>query len=351
MSKIKVLAVDDSAVMRNFLKMELSRLPDIEIIGTAPDAYIARDKLLSLAPDVIVLDVQMPKIDGLTFLDKIMRHYPLPVIIFSSYTKNGVSVALEALEAGAVDFVQKPVSLKDKEDTINMLAQKIREAKKAKILKSSNTAKDRKIRDLKSHITATDKIIAIGASTGGTVAIKEILTKLPKDTPPVLIAQHMPPAFTKTFAERLNTECAVTVKEAENGERLEIGKALIAPGDYHMELVRGSKNFFVKLNQKAPVNNQRPSVEVLFKSVAKVAGSDSIGIILTGMGCDGATGLLEIKKAGGFTVAQSKETSVIFGMPKHAIKIGAAVEVAHLNEIPNILISKLNGSIGRAVGL
>lgn len=338
--RIKVLIVDDSAVIRNYLRMELSHVKDIEISGTAPDAYIARNKIFQLSPDVLILDIQMPKVDGLTFLKKIMKYHPLPVIIFSSYTKSGVSIALEALEAGAIDFIQKPASFADNKNTINVLAEKIREAKKAKILKSSNGSRQ-KAKDIKTKISSVDRIIAIGASTGGTVAIKEILTNLPSRVPPILIAQHMPPVFTKTFADRLSKDCAINVKEAENGERLEIGKALVAPGNYHMELAKGNKNYFVKLSQKEPVNNQRPSVDVLFKSVAKIAGDDSIGVILTGMGHDGAGGLLEMRKSGAFTIAQDKETSVVFGMPKYAIKIGSTSIIAPLDDIAGVLLSKL----------
>lgn len=343
MPKTKVLIVDDSAVMRHFLSNELSSQPGIEVVGTAPDAFVARSKIINLKPDVITIDIQMPKINGLTLIKKIMKHYPVPIVVFSSYTRTGAELTLNALDAGAMDYVQKPSSMLDAPKTVNLLARKIKNVSKIDLSRLDQTENNEQGYEASAKQGTIDerKIIAIGASTGGTVAIKKILSKIPRHFAPIVIVQHMPAYFTKTFAETLNSFCAIEVKEAEDNDKLCPGKALIAPGDYHMELKKNNKGYFVKINQKGLVNNQRPSVEVLFNSVVETAGKNSIGVILTGMGSDGAKGLLEMKKAGAYTIAQDKNSSVVFGMPKQAIKLGAVLQVASLSEMPSILTNLL----------
>lgn len=347
MPKIRVLIVDDSAVMRHFLSRELSLQPGIDVLGTAPDAYVARNKIINLKPDVLTVDIQMPRMDGVTFIDKMMKHHPMPIVVFSSFTKSGAELTLNALDAGAIDYMQKPASMADAARTVNLLARKIKAASKVSPKKISPSENNKNVHSndlkpvIKKGIIDDEKIIAIGASTGGTNAIKEILTKLPENFPPIVIVQHMPAYFTKSFADRLNAQCEVEVKEARNGEKLQHGTALIAPGDYHMELKMNGSGYVVKTNQNRPVNNQRPSVDVLFNSVAGAAGKNAVGVILTGMGGDGAKGLLEMKKAGAFTVAQDKSTSVVFGMPKQAIRIGAIDQIAELTDIPNILYNQI----------
>lgn len=335
MSDIKVLVVDDSAVMRHFLAEELSKLPGIDVVGTAVDAYIARNKILKFQPDVVTLDIQMPKMDGLTFLKKLMQYKPVPVIVFSSLTKKDADLALSALEAGAVDYIEKPSKPGEIGRTIQLLGKKIKQAAKANL--GQNYQVESWQKGYKEN--GGQIIVAIGASTGGTVAIRKILKMLPQDFPPIVIVQHMPPIFTKAFADRLNADCEIEVKESTNRDQLYPGTALIAPGNYHMELARDKNGFFVTLNQKPLVHNQRPSVEVLFNSVERVAGRNAVGVILTGMGDDGARGLLNMKKAGAYTIAQDKASSVVFGMPNKAIKLGAVTKIAGLGEIPAILIN------------
>ena len=336
--KIKVLVVDDSAVVRKILSKELSKFPDIEVVGTAPDPFIARDKIVKLKPDVITLDVEMPKMDGITFLKKLMKYYPLPVIIVSSLTQKGSKLAIEALEAGAVEVMAKPGGPFSVGDMIEELANKIRISAQAKILK-------REEKEFKSISTSsialsktTNKVIAIGASTGGTEAIKSILAKLPAATPGIVIVQHMPPKFTTSFAERLNELCQMEVKEAKNEDSVILGRALIAPGGYHMLLKRSGAKYYVIVKDGPPVHHQKPSVDVLFKSVAKCAGSNAIGVILTGMGRDGAEGLLKMKEAGAYTIAQDEKSCVVFGMPKEAIKLNAVCKVLPLSLIPEEIL-------------
>lgn len=336
--RIKVLVVDDSAVARNILIQGLRQYEFIEVVGSAPDPYVARDKIIRLNPDVLTLDVEMPRMDGLTFLKKIMEYRPMPVIMVSSLTKSGCELTLSCLEAGAIDFITKPeIDVSDGiQKMISELAEKIKFAAKVKIRKRYVLESKAIIRPLPSlaMIETTNKIVAIGASTGGTEAIKYVLERMPADAPGILIVQHMPEKFTKSFAERLNNMCQLEVREAKDGDSIIPGLALIAPGNYHMLLRRSGARYVVETMQDPPVNGHRPSVDILFESVARYAGGNAIGVILTGMGCDGARGLLTMKVNGARTVAQDEESSVVFGMPKEAIRIGAAERVSSLDQMP-----------------
>ena len=346
MGKIRVLTVDDSALMRQILAELLKKDRDIEVIGSAPDPYVAREKIKALNPDVLTLDVEMPRMDGLTFLEKLMRGHPMPVIMVSSLTEVGCQTTLRALELGAVDFVAKPkVDLRDgMEDLANDLITKIKAAAVACVRPRQTPQGDaaRPKALASAMIKTTDTIIAIGSSTGGTEALKDILEVLPSNTPPIIMTQHMPEKFTKTFADRLNQLCKISVKEAEDGDSVLPGHALLAPGSYHMTLVRSGARYSVRINQDPPVNRHRPSVDVMFDSVASVAGANSIGIILTGMGNDGAKGLLAMKQAGAHTIAQDEASCVVFGMPKEAIKLGAADKVLALHDIPSALLTHVS---------
>lgn len=350
-TKVKVLIVDDSAVVRKILSTGLSKDHDIEVVGTAADPFIARDKIISLRPDVITLDVEMPRMDGISFLQRLMAYYPLPVIMVSSLTQAGCETTLKALEVGALDFVAKPsldVS-RSLDEIVTELAEKIKESAKVKVKKRENIRNtDIKNTNVKhtqtSHalINSTHKLVAIGASTGGTEALKEVLMQMPPNAPGILIVQHMPQLFTKSFADRLNSLCSIEVKEAKDGDSIIPGMALIAPGNYHMELRRNGARYFVTTNQEPHVKRHRPSVEVLFESVAKYAGANAVGVIMTGMGDDGANGLLRMKESGAKTIAQNEESCVVFGMPKEAIKLGAANTVVSLDRITPTILSLIN---------
>lgn len=352
MSKIRVLTVDDSALMRQVLAELLSRDPGIEVIGSAPDPFIAREKIKAMNPDVITLDVEMPKMDGLTFLEKLMAGHPMPVVMVSSLTEAGCQTTLRALELGAVDFITKPkIDLREGMDEIAQdLIAKIKAAAVAKVRGKrvvGRTAGESIVcRPLplasSAMLKTTDTIIAIGASTGGTEALRAVLEVLPPNTPPIIITQHMPERFTKTFADRLNTLCRISVKEAEDGDSVLPGHALIAPGSYHMTLVRSGARYSVKLNQDPPVNRHRPSVDVMFDSVARYAGANTIGVILTGMGGDGARGMLAMKQAGAYTIAQDEASCVVFGMPKEAIKMGGVDKILPLDDIPAAMLAYAN---------
>jgi len=342
--KIKVLIVDDSALVRKILMEELSSDSEIEVIGTAPDPYIARDKIVQLKPDVVLLDVEMPRMDGLTFLEILMKHKPIPVIILSSLAQSGGEVAMRALELGALEVMAKPGTSYSVKDMSEQLIEKIKAVATVKQFKrkqeqpkaSSGITSSRS-----AMLKTTNQIIAIGASTGGTEAIKDVLEKLPANMPPILIVQHMPANFTKSFANRLNSICQLEVKEAEDMELVTPGKVLIAPGNSHMVLKRSGAVYYVEIKGGPLVFHQRPSVEVLFSSVARYAGKNAIGVIMTGMGKDGAKGLLEMKEAGAYTIAQDEKSSVVFGMPKEAIALGAVTKIASLDNIPNELIKKV----------
>lgn len=342
-NKIKVLIVDDSAIVRKIISEEISKDSEIEVVGTAPDPYIARDKIIQLNPDVLLLDIEMPKMDGLTFLQKMMEHYPMPIIIVSSLAKANSEIALKAIELGALEVISKPGSSYSVKDMGEQLIEKIKSVSYVNFAKNSKrNTENVKIRTVQTAmLKTTNKIVAIGASTGGTEAIKNVLMKFPANMSPIIIVQHMPQYFTKSFAERLNTLCKIEVKEAEHMELVTAGKALIAPGNKHMVLKRSGAQYYVEIKDGPLVFHQRPSVEVLFSSVAKFAGRNAVGVILTGMGKDGAKGLLEMKNAGAYTIAQDEKSSVVFGMPKEAIKLNAVHKVVSLDDIPEVIINNL----------
>ncbi len=341
---IKVLVVDDSAVVRKVFSEQLSKQKGIVVIGTAPDPYVAREKIVKLKPDVITLDIEMPRMDGITFLKKLMQYYPLPVIIVSSLTTKGSKLALEALSLGALEIISKPSAAYSVGDMSIQLAEKIRAVSRVKMISKSmpqNGNRPLAAIESKALLETTNKIIAIGASTGGTEAIKKVLTRLPRNTPGIVIVQHMPAQFTTSFAERLNELCQVSVKEAKNGDTIINGQVLIAPGNYHMIFKRSGARYYVEVKTGPLVHYQRPAVDVLFKSVARYAGANALGIILTGMGKDGAAGMLDMKKAGAINIAQDEKSSVVFGMPKEAINLGAVDYVQDINRIANKTISIL----------
>ena len=352
--RIKVLIVDDSALVRRILTELLSADPEVEVVGTASDAYMARDKIKALNPDVITLDVEMPKMDGVTFLRNLMRLRPMPVVMVSSLTEHGAEITLDALSVGAVDYLPKPkIDLAATlGDYAEELCTKIKAAARARVRRYSADAPAANLSQVPPRYSAdailpksspprqfrtTDRIIAIGASTGGTEAIREVLVQLPADTPGIVIAQHIPKAFSTPFAKRMNACCQMTVYEAEDGQQVLPGHVYIAPGDRHLLLVRDGARYVCKLDDGQPVNRHKPSVDVLFRSVAQQAGRNAIGVILTGMGKDGAEGLKEMREAGSPTIAQDEATSVVWGMPREAVAIDAAVLVLGLHEIPGRL--------------
>ncbi len=336
-TKTKVLIVDDSAIVRKVLAEKLNRFPDIDVVGTAPDPYVARDKIVALHPHVLTLDIEMPRMDGITFLRKLMKHHPMPVIVLSSLTPKGSKTAVEALSAGAVDVICKPGPAHSVADTVDGLADKIKIASKAHFTKAMSSGAAAPPERL--HMTeTTNKIFAIGASTGGVQALERVLSVLPANAPGTVIVQHMPANFTTSFANRLNQECAMAIKEAADGDTVIPGRVLIAPGAYHMRLQRSGAKYYVSVKPGQRVCRQMPSVEVLFDSVAKYAGANAIGAILTGMGNDGARGLLNMRKTGSHTVAQDEASCVVFGMPKEAIQAGAVEKIAPLDDIAKIML-------------
>lgn len=330
---VKVLIVDDSAVVRQIFTQELGKEPDIEVVGAAPDPYVARDMIVKLKPDVLTLDIEMPRMDGVTFLRKLMKHYPLPVIVVSSLTTGGSRIALDALEAGAIEVVCKPGAAYTVGDMAQDLAQKVKVAAHTDV----GLLKPRGVQGPSGSValsSTTHKILAIGASTGGTVAIEKLLRRMPLNAPGIVITQHMPEMFTRSFADRLNDLCEISVKEATDGESVNTGKALIAPGGKHMLLRRSGARYYVQVKDGPLVNRHRPSVDVMFRSVARTAGNNAVGVILTGMGDDGAKGLLEMKNCGARTIAQDEASCVVFGMPKVAISLGAVDHISPLDQIP-----------------
>jgi len=350
MAKTRVLVVDDSAVVREIFVRELSRDPGIEVVGAAPDPFVARDKIVNLKPDVITLDIEMPRMDGITFLRKLMQYHPLPVIIVSSLTPQGGRLALEALEAGAVEVMNKPGTSYTVGDMSVELIDKIKAAVRAKIrVRAAAAPVSYTAKPLQALTKTTNKVLAIGASTGGTQAIQRVLSAMPLNAPGMVIVQHMPEHFTRSFAERLDEICSIRVKEAENGDTVVPGKALIAPGNYHMLLNRSGANYYVQVRNGPLVSRHRPSVDVLFKSVARYAGGNAVGVIMTGMGGDGAAGLLEMKSGGAATIAQDEASCVVFGMPREAITLNAADHVVPLDQIPRRILELVEGKEAPAV--
>ncbi|MBL8497599.1 chemotaxis response regulator protein-glutamate methylesterase [Nitrosomonas sp. JL21] len=351
MNKTTVVVVDDSALIRKLLTEIINSQSDMQVIGTAADPLAAREMIREMNPDVLTLDIEMPKMDGIDFLEKLMRLRPMPVIMVSTLTDKGSEVTLKALELGAVDFVSKPkidiaAGLKEYSQEIT---NKIRIAKSARIKRltpslqiTKSASADAILPAVSNRIASTEKLIIVGASTGGTEAIKEFLIHMPPDSPGILITQHMPEGFTKSFANRLNSLCRISVMEAQGGERVLPGHAFIAPGHSHLLLKRSGANYMTELNQGELVSRHRPSVDVLFRSAANCAGKNAIGVILTGMGKDGAAGMLEMHKAGAYNFAQDELSCVVFGMPKEAIAAGGVDEVVPLKDIARSVLTKLS---------
>jgi two-component system chemotaxis response regulator CheB len=342
--KIRVLVVDDSALMRGLLTEMINSAPDIEVVGAAPDAQAAREMIKALNPDVLTLDVQMPKMDGLEFLERLMRLRPMPVVMVSAYTEAGSDTTLKALELGAIDFIGKPRAdaVKSMEDYAEELAEKIRAARGARLRKNmiprSGVAPTQAAAapaggSAASRLNAGSKVIFVGASTGGTEAIKEFLMGIPADCPPILMVQHMPEAFTGSFARRLDTLCAPRVIESKGGEKLEAGTVYLAPGHSHLQVRRTAAGLMTELLTTPPVNRHRPAVDVLFDSAASLVGRQAIGVILTGMGKDGAQGLMRMRQAGARTFGQDEASCVVYGMPREAFLIGAVEEQCSLDDI------------------
>ncbi len=352
MARITVLVVDDSPVVRNVLTRELTKDPEIEVIGTAPDAFVARDKIVAMKPNVITLDIEMPKMDGITFLRKLMEWYPIPVIIVSGLTPKGCSLSLEALEIGAVDVIEKPALTNDHAlaDFSTRLIDQVKAAAHVRFRKVAApvAAAPRPVGNLAAAKPAgrklgktTNKIIAIGASTGGTEALKSVLEKMPVDCPPILIVQHMPGMFTKAFAERLNRQTPIEVLEAVDGMEVKQGRAIIGNGNLHLLIRKAGGKWQAETRDGPLVCRHKPSVEVLFNSVAKNVGSSAIGVMLTGMGRDGADAMKNMKDAGARNIAQDEKSCVVFGMPKEAIKAGAVEKIVPLDKVTDSVLSFL----------
>ncbi|MBN1818335.1 MAG: chemotaxis response regulator protein-glutamate methylesterase [Sedimentisphaerales bacterium] len=334
---VKVLIVDDSAIVRKILSDQLGQDPGIEVVGTAPDPFVARDKILQLNPDVLTLDVEMPRMDGITFLGKLMKHHPMPVVVLSSLTPEGGKTAMAALDAGAVEVMCKPGGSYSVGQACEELIQKIKAASRARVharFESDGVCR----REALSMVETTNKVFAIGASTGGVQALTEVITSFPANAPGTVVVQHMPAQFTRSFAERLNGLAAVRVKEAENGDHVIPGQVLIAPGGFHMILQRSGANYYVAVKDGPMVCHQKPSVEVLFGSVAKYVGANAVGAILTGMGDDGAKGLLAMRQAGAHTVGQDEASCVVYGMPKAAAEAGGVERVVSLDKVAETMV-------------
>ncbi len=368
MAKIRVVVVDDSALVRSLLTRLIDSQPDMECVGTANDPYHAREVIRSLDPDVITLDVEMPRMDGLDFLEKLMRLRPMPVVMVSTLTEQGADTTLRALELGAVDFVAKPRIgvAQGLEEIAVEIADKLRAAARARVARRAvatpappaatpraaggggaqgvGAAPRVKPVPIAYSRSSTEKLVAIGASTGGTEALREVLTALPADFPAVMVTQHMPPGFTRSFAQRLNTLCAMHVKEAEHGERVLPGHVYVAPGGLQMRLARSGANYLVALDDGPPVNRHRPSVDVLFHSVAEHAGRNAIGVMLTGMGRDGADAMKAMRDAGAHNIAQDEASCVVYGMPREAVACGAVHEVLPLRRIATHLLAQLKAA-------
>ncbi len=347
--KIKVLIVDDSALIRSLMSEIIGSQPDMEVVGVAPDPLVAREMIKRTNPDVLTLDVEMPKMDGLDFLEKLMRLRPMPVLMVSSLTERGSEITMRALELGAVDFVTKPkVSIQSgMMDYESLITDKIRIASKVRVKTREARAAEAArspasgLPSVRNPLVSSEKLIIVGASTGGTEAIKTFLMQMPSDCPGILITQHMPEGFTRSFAKRLDSLCQISVNEAEGGERILPGHAYIAPGHSHLLLARNGANYVTQLNTGEPVNRHKPSVDVLFRSAAQHAGKNAVGVILTGMGKDGAAGMLEMRQAGAYNLAQDEASCVVFGMPREAIAIGASHEVVALDDMAQRVLTYL----------
>jgi two-component system chemotaxis response regulator CheB len=345
--RTRVLLVDDSAVVRKLLGDALRKHDDIEVIGGAADPYIARDMILQYKPDVITLDIEMPRMDGLSFLRKLMEHHPIPAIVVSSLTQQGSAASVEALRIGAIDVIAKPGGPHAVGEVADRVADRIRALRGGTPIRLRRIAPSAERAAPSPGGPRLRGLIAIRASTGGTQAIETVLTRMPADVPPIVIAQHMPAGFTRAFAERLDGVCAMRVVEAAGNEPLERGVAYVAPGDYHLTVERHGLQLSTRLDQKAPLHYQRPAVDALFSSVARLRGWPIVAMLLTGMGADGADGMVELRQAGAETIAEAEESCVVFGMPKEAIARGGAGHVASLLTIPELVFECL-GRLNRA---
>lgn len=354
-AKTKVLIVDDSALIRSVMREIVDSQPDMEVVGVAPDPLVAREMIRERNPDVLTLDVEMPKMDGLDFLERLMRLRPMPVVMVSSLTERGSETTLRALELGAVDFVAKPKMAiqSGMREYTELIADKIRAASRARVQarprQVAASASAQPLPALRNPLSSSEKLIIIGASTGGTEAIREFLQQMPSDCPGILIVQHMPEGFTRSFAQRLDSLCRISVKEAEGGERVLPGHAWLAPGHSHLQLAKSGANYLTKLDQGAPVNRHRPSVDVLFESAALHAGKNALGVILTGMGKDGAAGMLKMREAGAVNFAQDEASCIVYGMPREAVAVGAVHESAPLAQLPGRVLEHLTRDGGRAL--
>jgi two-component system chemotaxis response regulator CheB len=340
---IRVLIVDDSALVRKVLTIELSKCRDIEVVGSAVDPYVARDKIVRLRPDVVTLDLEMPRMNGLAFLAKLMKYYPLPVVVVSSLTPKNSEAAIRALELGAVEVICKPGSASRTTEISHQLIHAVRAAASAQIAKQQRTLETSATSSATNsfHFQTANKVLAIGASTGGTQAIQSVLRDLPPTSPGTLIVQHMPEQFTASFAQRLNQICQMEVREARDNDPVGTGVVLVAPGNRHMLLQQSGGRYLVRIKTGPAINHHRPSVDVLFQSVARSAGTSAIGVLLTGMGADGAKGLLAMHEKGAYTLAQDEQTCVVFGMPREAIRLGAVDDIVPIQHIPRAIANFL----------
>jgi two-component system chemotaxis response regulator CheB len=348
--RVRVLVVDDSALERRVFEMALSKDPRIEVVGTAADAYAARDLILELSPDVLTLDISMPRMDGLSFLRVLQQHHPMPVVIVSSLTQEGSRAVLDAFALGAVDVVAKETSLAGRRDFIRELPDRVVAAASARVANCKPISNGRlALCHQPSHGSpGLPNLLLFGASTGGTEALRSVLTRLPADVPGIGIVQHFPPMFSRAFAQRLNDLCAFEVREAADGDEARPGLALVAPGDFHMTFVQEGSSYRVRLNQAPPVNFVRPSVNVLFESVAQCADVSAVAVLLTGMGKDGAAGMRKLKERGVVTIAQDEQSCVVYGMPRAAVELGAVDRVLPLDKIPEGILDALRSTSGSA---